>query len=42
MRGLDIPWNDGDVVIDERTITQAVGNVLKLADDHPMTKKGTN
>jgi hypothetical protein len=42
MRGLDIPWNDGDVVIDERNITQAVGNVLKWADDHPMTKKGTN
>ena len=32
-RGLDIPWNDGDVFIDGREITRTVGNVLKWADD---------
>ena len=31
-RGLDIPWNDCDVFIDEREITRTVGNVLKWAD----------
>ena len=36
MRGLDIPWNDDDVVIDERSITQSVANVLKWADEHPI------
>lgn len=34
-RGLDIPWNDNDVVIDERNITQTVANVLAWADSHP-------
>jgi hypothetical protein len=34
-RGLDIPWNDGDVFIDSRDITRTVGNVLKWADEHP-------
>lgn len=37
-RGLDIPWNDGDVFIDEREIMRTVGNVLKWADD-TMAKK---
>lgn len=32
-RGLDIPWNDGDVFIDEREIMRTVGNVLKWADE---------
>lgn len=32
-RGIDIPWNDGDVFIDERDITRTVGNVLRWADD---------
>lgn len=27
--GFDIPWNDGDVFVDEREITRTVGNVLK-------------
>lgn len=31
-RGLDIPWNDGDVFIDGREITRTVGNILKWAD----------
>lgn len=35
-RGLDIPWNDDDVVIDESSITQTVANVLKWADEHPI------
>ena len=30
--GLDVPWNDCDVFIDEREITRTVGNVLKWAD----------
>ena len=34
-RGIDIPWNDGDIFIDERDITRTVGNVLKWADEHP-------
>lgn len=27
--GFDIPWNDGDVFVDEREITRTIGNVLK-------------
>ena len=27
--GFDIPWNDGDVFVDERDIIRTVGNVLK-------------
>lgn len=27
--GFDIPWNDGDVYVDEREITRTIGNVLK-------------
>lgn len=34
-RGIDIPWNDGDIYIDERDLTRTVGNVLKWADEHP-------
>ena len=34
-RVIDIPWNDGDIFIDERDITRTVGNVLKWADEHP-------
>ena len=37
-RGFDIPWNDCDVFIDERYITQTVGNVLKWADNNPKWK----
>ena len=33
--GIDIPWNDGDIYIDERELTRTVGNVLKWADEHP-------
>ena len=32
-RGIDIPWNDGEIFIDEREITRTVGNVLRWADD---------
>ena len=35
-RGFDIPWNDGDVMVDERKLTQTVANVLKWADMHPL------
>ena len=31
-RGLDVPWNDCDVFIDEKEITRTVGNILKWAD----------
>ena len=34
-RRIDIPWNDCDVVIDERHLTETVANVLKWADEHP-------
>ena len=34
-RGIDIPWNDGDIYIDERELTRSIGNVLKWADEHP-------
>ena len=37
-RGLDIPWNDCDVFIDEREITRTVGNVLKWADKTMINK----
>jgi hypothetical protein len=39
-RGFDIPWNDCDVFVDERYITQTVGNVLRWADNNPV--KTTN
>lgn len=35
-RGFDIPWNDDDVMVDERKLTQTVANVLKWADMHPL------
>lgn len=34
-RGLDIPFNDGEVFIDDRYMTQTVGNILRWADEHP-------
>ena len=37
-RGFDIPWNDNDVFIDGRHITQTVANVLTWADEHPKQK----
>lgn len=41
-RGLDIPWNDDDVHIDEREITKSVANVLKWADEHPIKETNIN
>lgn len=37
-RGFDVPWNDCDVYVDERHITQTVANVLTWADEHPKQK----
>ena len=37
-RGIDVPWNDGDIYIDERDLTRTVGNVIKWADEHPMVE----
>lgn len=35
-RGIDTPWNDGEIGIGrDRGIIQTVGNVLKWADAHP-------
>lgn len=34
-RGFDIPWNDGDVFVDERYVSQTVANVLAWGDEHP-------
>lgn len=39
-RGLDVPWNDCDVFIDEKAITRTVGNVLLWADEHPIHYDG--
>ena len=39
-RGLDVPWNDCDIFIDEREITRTVGNVLLWADEHPINYDG--
>lgn len=39
-RGLDVPWNDCDVFIDEREITRTVGNVLLWADENPINYDG--
>ena len=38
-RGFDIPWNDCDIFIDERYITQTIANVLTWADEHPKEQK---
>lgn len=38
-RGFNIPWNDGNVFIDEDYMTQTVANVLKWADEHPIKQK---
>lgn len=37
-RGFDIPWNDCDVFVDARYITQTIANVLTWADEHPNMK----
>ena len=37
-RGIDVPWNDGDIFIDERELTRTVGNVLMWADEHPIVE----
>ena len=37
-RGFDVPWNDCDVFIDERYMTQTIANVLTWADEHPKQK----
>jgi len=34
-RGFDIPWNDCDVFVDTRYVTQTIANVLTWADEHP-------
>lgn len=34
-RGFGIPFNDGEVFVDERYITQTIGNILRWADEHP-------
>lgn len=39
-RGLDVPWNDCDIFIDEKAITRTVGNVLLWADEHPIHYDG--
>lgn len=36
--GFDIPWNDGDVFVDERDITRTVGNVLKWQEDNVISR----
>lgn len=41
-RRFDIPFNDGEVFIDERYITQTIGNILRWADEHPKEQKTAN
>lgn len=36
--GFDIPWNDGDVFVDERELTRTIGNVLKWQEDKMKNK----
>ena len=38
-RGFGVPFNDGEVYVDERHITQTIGNILRWADEHPKEKK---
>jgi len=37
-RGIDIPWNDGDIFIDEREMIRTVGNIIRWADDTMLEK----
>lgn len=36
--GLDIPWNDGDVAIDNRHITESIANAVKWSLDNHLEK----
>lgn len=38
-RGFGIPFIDGEVYVDERHITQTIGNILRWADEHPKEQK---
>lgn len=38
-RGFGIPFNDGEVYVDERHMTQTIGNILRWADEHPKEQK---
>ena len=38
-RGFGIPFNDGEVFVDERYMTQTIGNILRWDDEHPKEQK---
>lgn len=38
-RGFGIPFNNGEVYVDERHLTQTIGNILRWADEHPKEQK---
>jgi len=38
-RGFGIPFNNGEVFVDEQYITQTIGNILRWADEHPKEQK---
>lgn len=38
-RGFGVPFNDGEVYVDERHLTQTIGNILRWADEHPKEQK---
>lgn len=38
-RGFGVPFNDGEVYVDERHMTQTIGNILRWADEHPKEQK---
>ena len=38
-RGFGIPFNDGEVYVDVRHMTQTIGNIIRWADEHPKEQK---
>jgi len=38
-RGFGIPFNNGEVYVNERYLTQTIGNILRWADEHPKEQK---
>ena len=38
-RGFGVPFNDGEVYVDVRHMTQTIGNIIRWADEHPKEQK---
>lgn len=41
-RGFGIPFNDGEVYVDVRHMTQTIGNIIRWADEHPKEQKSAD